>query len=331
MRGDVLGCGIVKLDEFLPSPWLPGRHLQTIVPPFLETPALVARGEVRVVPVAEGSAVRVHVDRPAGTPRGTALLVHGMGGSSSSAYVRRTAQQARARGWAVACMNMRNCGGTEALASTLYNAGQWGDVGRVLEDLEGASMPRPFAAVGFSLGGNVVLLYAGRAAAGCRVDAVAGVNPPVDLEACCRQIERPANLLYQAHFTRLLCEQIRRVREVRPLPGPRASAWRIRTVRRFDRFFTAPDAGYPSAEAYYAASSAGPHLASIRVPALVLSAANDPIVPVGMFEAHRHPRPGRVVYAHPRRGGHLGYWQSREPRFWAAKAVLDFLEEALRV
>lgn len=327
----MLAFGPVRLDDFSPSPWLRGRHLQTIVPSYLDAPEIEAREEIRLVPVAEGTAVRVRVARPPGPARGTLLLVHGMGGSASSPYMRRTARQALARGWAVVRMNMRNCGRTEALARTLYNAGQWEDVERVLEDLEAASLPRPYAAVGFSLGGNVVLLHAGRSGAGCRADAVAGVNPPVDLEACCRQIERRGNLLYQARFTRLLCEQIRRVREVRPLPGPEASAWRIRTVRRFDRFFTAPDAGYPSAEAYYAASSAGPYLGSVLVPALVLSAADDPIVPVGMFDPHRHAAGRNLVFAHPGRGGHLGYWSSREPRFWAARAVLDFLEDALGV
>ena len=330
-RRDVLAFRSVELDDFSPSPWLRGPHLQTIVPPYLDAPDIDEREEIRFVPVAEGTSVRAHVARPPGPARGTVLLVHGMGGSSSSPYMRRTARQALARGWAVVRMNMRNCGRTEAFARTLYNAGQWGDVERVLEDAEAASLPRPFAAAGFSLGGNLVLLLAGRSGANCRADAIAAVNPPVDLEACSRQIERRRNVLYQARFTSILCEQIRRVRRVRPLPGPEASAWRIRTVRRFDRFFTAPDAGYPSAEAYYAGSSAGPHLASVRVPALVLSAADDPIVPVGTFDPHRLPGQRHLVFAHPERGGHLGYWQSGEPRFWAAKAVLDFLEDALGV
>ncbi len=321
----------MEFDDFSPPPWLPGRHLQTIVPSFLNAPEMGGLEEIRVVPVGEGTAVRVHVARPAGTARGTVLLVHGMGGSASSPYVRRTASHALGMGWAVVRMNMRNCGRTDALARTLYNAGQWADVARVIEDLDAASLPRPLAAAGFSLGGNVVLLYAGRTGTACGADAVAGVNPPVDLERCCSQLERRSNLLYQVHFTRLLCRQIRRVRRVRPLPGPEASLPRIRTVRRFDNWFTAPDAGFPSAETYYAGSSAAPYLASVRVPALVLSAANDPIVPVGMFESHRRKGLRGLVFAHPQRGGHLGYWQSREPRFWAARAVLDFFEETLDV
>lgn len=286
--------------------------------------------EILDVSVGEGSAVRVLLNHPAGAARGTLLLVHGLGGSADSPYVRRTACLALARGWVVARMNLRNCGGTEALARTLYNGGQWNDVGRVLEDLDAAALPRPIAAAGFSLGGNLVLLFAGRAAEGSAADAVAGVNPPVDLDACCHALERPSNFPYQVHFSRLLCGQIRRVRSVRPLPGPEATFWRVRTVRRFDRFFTAPDAGYRSAEAYYAASSAGPHLTSVRVPALILSAADDPFVPVETFAPYRSAPGARLSFAHPAKGGHLGYWQSHEPRFWAGKAVLDFFEDVLR-
>jgi predicted alpha/beta-fold hydrolase len=321
----------VDLENFSPAPWLRGPHLQTIVPSFLEGPALDRAGETRDVAIAEGTAVRVHLSRPGRPPRGTLLLVHGMGGSAASSYVLHTGRQALDRGWAVARMNLRNCGGTEAIAKTLYNAGLWEDVARVLESLDSFGLPRPFAAAGFSLGGNLALLYAGVAGEGSRADAVVGVNPPVDLEACCRAMERPGNLAYQVHFTRALCAQIRRVRLIRPLPGPPASFWRIRTVRRFDGFFTAPDAGYPSAEAYYDGSSAGRVLHAIRVPALVLSAEDDPFVPVGMFEPFRSAPSRHLVFAHPRRGGHLGYWQPGEPRFWAGKAILDFLEDALRV
>jgi len=319
----------VDLDGFSPAPWLGGPHLQTIVASFLEAPKLDVPVEILDVPVAEGTAVRTLLARPGRSARGTVLLVHGMGGSAGSPPVLHTAAQALNRGWAVARMNLRNCGGTEALSRSLYNAGQWGDVSRVLEALEASRFPRPFATVGFSLGGNLVLLHGGVARDGSPADAVAGVNPPVDLDACCRAMERPGNVIYQAHFTAVLCEQVRRVRELRPLPGPVAAAWRIRTVRRFDRFFTAPDAGFPSAEAYYAACSAGPHLGRIRVPALVLSAADDPFVPVEMFDRFRRTTNGNLVFAHPRRGGHLGYWRPRGPRFWAGGAVLDFFGEVL--
>ena len=318
------------MDDFRPVAWLPGRHLQSIVPSFWPAPAIGGEDESRIVRVAEGAAVRVHAARPRGHARGTLLLVHGMGGSAESSYMRWTARMALARGWIAVRMNCRNCGGTEALSNTLYNAGQSDDIGRVLHDLERAGFPRPFVAAGFSLGGALVLSYAGRADRSSAADAIAAVNPPIDLEACCRALERPRNTLYHAHFTLSLCRLLRRIRRARPADGPAPAFRTIRTLRRFDTRFTAPDAGYSSAEEYYAGASAAPDLGRVAVPALVLSSANDPLVPMEMFAAHVPTGPSPLRFLFTRAGGHLGYWQPGELRPWGSVAVLRFFDEALR-
>ncbi len=237
----------------------------------------------------------------------------------------RAATEARERGWIPVRMNARNAGGTEALSRTLYNAAQSDDVGAVLADLEAAGFPRPFAAVGFSLGGNTVLRYAATHGGSCGADAVAAVSPPVDLEATCRLLEEPANRVYLLHFTRVLCNHLARIRRLRPVRGPLLSRRKVGTIRRFDTLYTAPDAGHPSAEAYYAHASAGSRLAGLRVPGLILSAANDPMVPASTYSSLRHAAPGRLQWVLPARGGHLGFWGRGAPRFWAAKALLDFL------
>jgi len=317
------------LPEFAPAAWLPGKHLETIVPAFWPARSPGTLKITRIVLVDTGSAVRVHVAWPAGPCRGTLLLVHGMGGSSESGYMRRTAAMAVSLGWIAARMNCRNCGGTEALSRTLFNAGQSDDVGRVILDLEAAGFSRPIAAVGFSLGGSLVLRYAGRAAAACGADAVAAVNPPVDLEACCRSLERRENSAYHAYFTWRLCRILQRIRSVRPLAGPLPRIRTVRTLRRLDSLYTAPDAGYATAEEYYVGASAGPHLARIRVPALVIASENDPIVPLESLARFRPLRSRHVRFVHPARGGHIGYWQTGTPRYWAGEAVLRYLDLAL--
>lgn len=314
-----------RAGSFRPAVWLPGRHLQTVVPSLWPAPPVPGRPERMIVPVAETAAVRVEINRPRDRSRGTLLLVHGMGGSAESGYMRRTAVPALRRRWTVVRMNLRNCGGTEILSRTLYNAGQSKDVGRVLEALGQARFPRPFAAVGFSLGGNIVLRCGGIEGTACRADALAAVNPPIDLECCARALERPANRIYQAYYTRKLLRALRRILAVRDLPGFPPPDRSIRTVRRFDDLYTAPDAGCASAEEYYAQASAGPRLGGLARPTVVISAADDPFVPVEMFEPYHDLRPVRFV--HPGRGGHCGYWRAAKPRFWAAQAVLGFLEE----
>ena len=64
--------------------------------------------------------------------RPTLLLVHGLEGSSESAYMFGLAERAFAAGWNAVRLNQRNCGGTESLTPTLYHSGLSGDYRAVL-------------------------------------------------------------------------------------------------------------------------------------------------------------------------------------------------------
>ena len=130
----------MSLSDFRPAPWLRGPHAQTIVPALLPAPAIRGPVETIDVLVAAGTRVRIVVTLPPAAPRGTLLAIHGLGGSAESGYMRRTAVQANARGWAVARLNLRNCGGTEALAATLYNAGQSDDADAALRAIDRKSV-----------------------------------------------------------------------------------------------------------------------------------------------------------------------------------------------
>ena len=315
----------MSLSDFRPALWMRGPHAQTIVPSLFPAPAVRGAVETVDVPVAAGTQLRILVTRPPGPLRGTLVAIHGLCGSAESGYMRRTAVQAHARGWAVVRVNLRNCGGTEALATTFYNAGQSDDADAVLRAIEDKGLPRPYVLLGFSLGGNIALLYAGRSGSACRADGVCGVNPPVDLSACIDAMEKPGNALYHAYFTRNLCAQLRRIRLVRTVPGPVATPAGIGGVRGFDDAFTAPDAGFASAAAYYRGSSAAAVLTGLKRKSLILSAQDDPFVPVSMFDAHRIAC-GALRFTHPRRGGHCGYWGALRPRFWAAEVALTFFE-----
>ncbi len=125
------------LSSFRPHPWLTNGHLQTIVGNFLPRPPFLLPAEAETIEVdpSDGSRVLCHCHwqpEEVRAARLTAVLVHGLNGSSNSRYIRGVAAQAWAAGMNVVRMNMRNCGDTDQLTPTLYHSGQSADVGAVV-------------------------------------------------------------------------------------------------------------------------------------------------------------------------------------------------------
>jgi predicted alpha/beta-fold hydrolase len=160
--------------------------------------------------------------------------------------------------------------------------------------------------VGFSLGANLVLKLAAEASAIPldSLDCVLAANPPLDLSACCRRIQRRENRVYDRNFVRQLRAEVRRLHGVFPELGPPALPKTL-SLFEFDDLYTAPRNGFAGAEDYYARSSAGPLIPAVAVPGLVVHAEDDPFIPAEPFRQVRFP-PGLALEMIPG-GGHLGY------------------------
>jgi predicted alpha/beta-fold hydrolase len=319
------------LSPFAPSALASGGHRQTLLGYHL-------RGRLRWTPPTEDAIVAAEEDvrlllrvswQPGPRRRRPALvLVHGLGGWDGAGYGIATGLLAWARGWHVVRMNMRGAGDGVAHCARLYNAGLHTDLVAVLGWVAGETPA--LATVGFSLGGNLVLLALARQPERLPPGMIAGaaVSPPLDLAACARSLERPTNWLYQHYFMRGLREGYRLRQALRPdLYAARLESG-CRTVREFDDQITAPYGGHRDAAEYYARSSAGPLLSRIRHPALVLAAADDPMIPA---EAVTRWPAGTVLREILPTGGHTGFVAptAAPGRFWAGERALAFLESHL--
>jgi predicted alpha/beta-fold hydrolase len=261
--------------------------------------------------------------------RPAVVLVHGLGSSDQASYALATGRYAWERGWHVLRMNMRGAGDGEPLCPRLYNAGLDQDLVAVLGAVA-TRVPR-LAVVGFSLGGNLTLLALGRRAAQLPpgLAAAVAVSPPMDLAACARALEQPTNRLYQRWFMRGLRASYIRRQRLLPALYEAGRERNLQTVREFDDAITAPYGGYRDAADYYAQSSSGRYLGGIDRPTLILTAADDPMVPARSIASWDLP-PG-VVREVVATGGHMGFVApTRAPaHFWAAERAIAFLEERI--
>jgi predicted alpha/beta-fold hydrolase len=256
------------------------------------------------------------------------VLIHGLGGFDGGSHVMCAGRLAWARGWHVLRMNMRGAGESEALCPRLYNAGLDTDLLAVLE-AAAAQCPN-VAVVGFSLGGALALLTAGRRAARLPSAALGfvGVSPPTDLGACTEAFGRFENKIYSTQILKELGDAYHRIQQRRPdlyAPGLERG---IRTIREYDERITARYGGFRGAEHYYAESSSGPHLVRATRPTLVLAAPDDPLIPVESIT--KFPLSPTVTREITETGGHVGFVSRTEAPgwFWAAERALDFLEAA---
>jgi predicted alpha/beta-fold hydrolase len=203
-------------------------------------------------------------------------------------------------------MNLRNAGEGFGLAQGIYHAGKTVDVRAVAEWLAAHAPGSPIALIGFSLGGNLVLKLAAEASEVPLkgLDCVLAANSPLDLSACCRNMQKRSRRLYDRNFVKLLRSEVRRLHAKFPDMGP-ANLQGVDTLYDFDDRYTAPRHGFTGAEDYYARSSAGPMLSQIEVPGLVVHAEDDPFIPVESYRRLAFP-PNLALELIPS-GGHLGY------------------------
>lgn len=258
------------------------------------------------------------------------LLLHGLEGSSDAHYMRGMADKAFRRGFSVVRLNQRNCGGTEALSPSLYHSGLTSDPTAVLRELVGRDGIGSVAVAGYSLGGNLTLKLAGElGATGVpQLRAVCAVSPTIDLEGCVRALERGSNFAYQWNFMRGLRARLRRKAAMFPDLYDVRGLSRVRTVREFDDTYTAPHFGFDGASDYYYRASALRVVDRIAVPALVLTAADDPFVPPEPFlDPAVTGNPNIEVRISPH-GGHCAFLADGgdgEDGYWAERAVVDFV------
>jgi predicted alpha/beta-fold hydrolase len=323
------------VPPFVPRPRLKHGHLMTVycwaAPRRIELPP----PESRVFPVSDDTQVLAHCYwQPDRETRPTLIALHGLEGSSTAHYMRGIAQKALGAGLNAVLLNQRNCGGTEHLGPGLYHSGLADDAARVIAELAATDGLHDVAVAGYSLGGNLALKLAGDYSPDTlpSLKAVCVVSPVLELAACVAALERRANVIYQWNFVRNLKARMRRKNRLRPGLYPMDRLPGIRTIREFDEIYTAPHFGFLNATDYYHRAAAMRVIDRIRVPTLIVSAADDPFVPSTTFNDPKltgNPCITVVVTEHGGHCGFLGVPANGDDGYWAERVIVEFASRQL--
>ena len=235
--------------------------------------------------------------------RSLVVVIHGMGGNAERPYCAQAAAEARAAGCSSLRLNLR---GADGSGEDFYHVGLVEDLAAALAHPEVARYQRVYA-LGFSLGGHVVLRHAAVAGRRAGVRAVAAMCAPIDLEAGVRSIDLPRRWPYRRHLLGGVKECYRRVASRRSeVPLPVEALAEIQTVRAWDDRIVAPRFGFADASDYYARVGVGNLLPDLEVPALYVGGVGDPMVPRATVQP-TFERASRALEVRWLSGGHVGF------------------------
>jgi uncharacterized protein len=300
-------------------------HVQTVFPTLfrkVEAPSYVRRR----IDTPDGDFVDLDFSS-VGAGR-AAVVLHGLEGDSQRSYIRGMVRALNRGNWDAVAMNFRGCSGEPNRTPRLYHSGETEDLRHVVSYLRSHHSYRELALVGFSLGGNVVLKYLGEESEAGKpiITRAAAFSVPCDLTSSGVRFAQIENRLYLKRFLKMLHGKIRDKMKIMPDRINDQGFDRIKSFTQFDDRYTAPIHGFESAEDYYRKASSKPFTPGIRVPTLLVNAADDPFLgpdcfPVG--EAGDNPN---LFLEIPSHGGHVGFVAlNNNNEYWSEQRAISFL------
>ena len=332
-------------SDFIPRRFLNNGHLMTLAGNFLprhwslpdpEELLVEVKGPIDGHELYGPTRVLCHCHwQPAEvrSERLTVVLVHGLEGSSNSQYVLGNSTRAWAAGCNVVRMNMRSCGGTDRFSPAIYHSGCSIDVANVLDEIVSRERLQAVALIGYSMGGNLVLKYAGELGDDVPsvLKAVVGISPLMDLAASSAALHEPQNRFYEKYFLRSMVDRIRRKAELFPeiyLPFYASGMLRkLRSMRDFDEQVVARFGGFADADDYYYSVASSRVASQLSVPTLIVHSLDDPFIRMLPETRQTLIDNSHVSFIETRHGGHCAFLAptAGSDGYWAEMTLLGFL------
>ncbi len=324
--------------NFQPAWWLKHCHTQTIFPALfrrIQNPPDYHR--VRIT-TPDDDFIDVDFCGSSGQP--LVILLHGLTGSSQSGYIKGLQHALLKSGMRSAALNFRGCSGQSNNRARCYHSGETEDIHFLYQTLRQREPHTPIAAVGFSLGGNVLLKWLGEQGEKLDLFAAVAISVPLLLDICATKMDRGFSKIYRGNLINDLKDYIHtKLRHLEGL-GHTDDANKIKELGdlsdiksfwQYDDRVVAKLHGFKDVHDYYNRSSSRQFLKTIAVPTLVIQAKDDPFMTTKVLPCLDETS-AYVQLEFTSHGGHVGFISGRiplKPRYWLDQRIPEFLKEQL--
>lgn len=316
---------------FKPAWWLRNRHLQTIWPTLCRRPVKNIQLTRERFELPDGDFVDLDwVGQDRHSP--IVVILHGFEGSIDSAYAKGMLRAVTNEGWRGLFMHFRGCSGEPNRLPKSYHSGETSDVDTVINTIRKREPNTPIAAVGFSLGGNILLKWLGETNSNNPLKAAIAISVPFELHKAAEKISQGFSRLYELYMLR--CVQKRLEYKFQQLPPPITLPpfSKLKTIREFDDKVTAPLHGFSGVQEYYNYSSSRQYLNKIQVPTLLVQAKDDPFMTEAVIP-DQNELSEHVKLEVTDTGGHVGFVSGKFPwsaEYWLEVRVPMYLRQFLK-
>ena len=324
-------------STFKPAWWLNNPHLQTLYPALLRKPVNPVLKRERLLTADDDF---IDIDFCGEGDQPLVILLHGLTGSSQSVYIKGLQQVLLQQGLRSAALNFRGCSGEYYHSSRCYHSGETGDIDFLYRTLHAREPDTKMAAVGFSLGGNVLLKWLGEQGDDLQLFAATAVSVPLVLSACANKLDSGFSKLYRASLLRELKEYLHLKQQYLESLGKTSEAEIIRQIGDLDNinsFWQYDDRviaqlyDFDNVEDYYQRSSSRQFLKAITVPTLLIQAQDDPFMTPAVIPDVSELS-SSVLLESTQAGGHVGFITGNnplQPQYWLEQRIPEFLQQQL--
>ena len=321
--------------NFRPISWAKNPHLQTLLPKiFRRVPKIKPIWQRLELPDNDFIDLAWSEEPTNAAHKPRLVIFHGLEGSFKSPYAHGMLETAQKYGWLGVVMHFRGCSGEPNRQQRIYHSGETSDARYFLRWLAQTYGQAPTAAVGYSLGGNMLACYLAESGDNADLDAAVVVSAPLMLEACSLRLEKGVSQFYQRYLLNGLKRNTTRklVRYPGSLPVNLLQLKKLKRIRDFDDIITAKIHGFDDASDYYQRCSALPLLPQITKPTLIIHAKDDPFMAPEVVPDIRL-LPTNIEYQMTEFGGHVGFVGGtfKQPEMWLEKRIPQWLLPHLEI